>query len=471
MTKPPGYITTQFPTDVGRTETAESKESHGFRKTTRMMDVTSMKSHLQQFTHPDFDAHLYNGHGYILKGSIKTNGHLIQVLAFKLHELQCVWYRRLPVDKMPNPLTSSIGGTDKYLTEIRNVTCGPDDFGAIWGCPPEEVSIFTLDLGTEGLVEATVLPADGITFKVASNSKTEPTIKNFDLVVKRKAVAQPTKKLAHWIESQKRIIKVGADSTVSGVESGLPPLRGEGASVQQYVQARRAVEKDLDTFYNKSNYVKHVWDAERAQEEEFLRVTNSLLKMVGGSIDERIREDQKVVIAIGLAKFVSKNGPPSLDGSFQDFFMRKACSLGYTVVGINEYYTRQRCLDCEGFVCKTNEWRRLYCQPCKKIWQRDVMASKNMCHAVKSHLVHQRRPFYLQPQRVDGTFLWMECSSLQSAVGSDEGGSGKSSEDVGQEGSSTSDESVRIRKRQISDSDSESDQAQPSQSRCKIASK
>ena len=45
--------------------------------------------------------------------------------------------------------------------------------------------------------------------------------------------------------------------------------------------------------------------------------------MVGGTIGEKRREDQKVVIAIGLAKFVAKNGPPSLDGSFQDFFVRK----------------------------------------------------------------------------------------------------------------------------------------------------
>ncbi|KAG0013068.1 hypothetical protein BGZ81_001246 [Podila clonocystis] len=175
--------------------------------------------------------------------------------------------------------------------------------------------------------------------------------------------------------------------------------------------------------------------------------------MVGGSIGERIRQDQEVVIANDLAKFVSKNGSPSLDGSFQDFFVRKARSLGYTVVGVNEYYTSQRFPDCEGFVCKTNEWRRLYSQPCKKIWQQD------------------RRPLYLQPRCADGTFPWMEYSSLQSALGSGEGGSGKSSEDVGQEGSSTSDESARSRKRQISASDPESELAQPSQSRCKITSK
>lgn len=356
MTKLPGYITTQFLTDVGRADTAESKGSKGYRKTTRMMDFGCMKSHLQQITHPNFDANQYGGRGYALRGSIRTNGHLIQLLAFKLHELQAVRYQRLPVDKMPNSLVSSIGGTDKYLMEFRNVIHDPEDIKEIWGCPPQDISILALDLGTEGLVGATVLLGDGVrdiwrkkrrkkssrrgkrsrkkrgrrriksstTSLAASNQQT--TTKNFDLVVKRKAVAQPTQKLQHWIENKKHATKIGTNRTVSEVESSLPPLRGDGTSIQQYVQARRAVEADLDAFYVQSNYIKHAWDAERARDEEFSRVANSLLKMTGGSTGEHRREDQKVVIAVGLAKFVAKNGPPSLDGSFQDSFVRKVCA-------------------------------------------------------------------------------------------------------------------------------------------------
>ncbi|KAF9401265.1 hypothetical protein BGX21_002232 [Mortierella sp. AD011] len=133
--------------------------------------------------------------------------------------------------------------------------------------------------------------------------------------------------------------------------------------------------------------------------------------MVGGTIGEKRREDQKVVIVIGLAKFIAKNGPPSLDGSFQDFFVRKARSLGYVVCGINEYFTSKRCPDCCSFVWKTTEWRSLWCSTCRVIWQRDVMAAKNMCKAVESYLLHQCRPLYLQPQRTDGTYPWEDQSS------------------------------------------------------------
>ncbi|KAF9922742.1 hypothetical protein FBU30_007139 [Linnemannia zychae] len=170
------------------------------------------------------------------------------------------------------------------------------------------------------------------------------------------------------------------------------------------------VENDLDIFYNRSNFAKHHWDARRARQEEFSRVANSLLQMVGGTIGEKRREDQKVVIVIGLAKFVAKNGPPSLDGAFQDYFVRKVRLLGYVVCGINEFYTSQRCPDCCNFVWKTTEWRSLWCSTCKIIWQRDIMAAKNMCRATKSHLLHRCRPMYLQPQRSDGTYPWQDQS-------------------------------------------------------------
>ncbi|KAG0269954.1 hypothetical protein BGZ95_001853, partial [Linnemannia exigua] len=117
VAKPPGFILTQFLTDVGRTATADDKRNRGFRKSTRIMDTAEMISHLQEIDHPNFDETLYIRHGYVLKGSVKSNGYLIQVSAFKLHELQAVRYRRLSPDRMPNLLTSTLGGTDKYLKE------------------------------------------------------------------------------------------------------------------------------------------------------------------------------------------------------------------------------------------------------------------------------------------------------------------------------------------------------------------
>ncbi|KAF9944411.1 hypothetical protein BGZ72_002408, partial [Mortierella alpina] len=58
--------------------------------------------------------------GCILRGSIRTDGRLVHLLAFKNKELQSVRFRLLPNDKLPNLLISTIGGTDRYLMEARN---------------------------------------------------------------------------------------------------------------------------------------------------------------------------------------------------------------------------------------------------------------------------------------------------------------------------------------------------------------
>ncbi|KAG0256544.1 hypothetical protein BGZ95_005465, partial [Linnemannia exigua] len=359
MTKPPGFLLTQFVTDVGRPETATAKDARGYRRNTRLMDSTDLKEHLQDNIHPEFDANTYNNHGFVLKGSFKTNGHLIQLTAFKLRELQSVRYRRLAVDKMPDALSSVTGGADRYLTEIRNVVGASEDVQRIWGCSPDNIAILALDLGTEGLVGSTVLLPTNMhdinqmrrrkTGKTARDKRSKkprkrrsrserksrpsegsPTVtKNFDLFVKRKAIAQPTQRFQHWLESQKRDATIDTGRTISDVESSLSSLRGDGASIHLHIEDHDMVENDLDAFYNQSNLRKHKWDACRARQEEFSRVANSLLQMVGGNLGEKRRQDQNVVIMIGLAKFVAMNSPPSLDGSFQDFFVRKARSLGY----------------------------------------------------------------------------------------------------------------------------------------------
>ncbi|KAF9922743.1 hypothetical protein FBU30_007140 [Linnemannia zychae] len=227
MPKSPGFILTQFVMDIGRPQTTAAKDTRGYRKHTKLMDIEDIKEHLQDITHPDFDANTYKIHGFALKGSLKTNGHLVQLTAFKLHELQSVRYRRLAVDKMPNSLTSTIGGTNQYLKEIRNVVGTSGDVQKIWNCPPDDVAILALDLGTEGLVGSTVHLLSGIhdinqmkrrkTWKTARGKRSKKqkkrrsqtkcklrpspiTAMNFDLFVKRRSVAQPTQRFQHWLE-------------------------------------------------------------------------------------------------------------------------------------------------------------------------------------------------------------------------------------------------------------------------------
>ncbi|KAF9925349.1 hypothetical protein FBU30_004820 [Linnemannia zychae] len=86
-----------------------------------------------------FDEHMASSGTTIFKGSIKTNGSLIQSLAFKVHELLSIRYRRLVADKLLNSLVSTVGRTGSFIKEIRNVIRSAEDIQDIWNCRPEEI--------------------------------------------------------------------------------------------------------------------------------------------------------------------------------------------------------------------------------------------------------------------------------------------------------------------------------------------
>ncbi|KAG9068063.1 hypothetical protein KI688_011655 [Linnemannia hyalina] len=56
-----------------------------------------------------------------------TDGFRVQLLAFKLRELQDVRYQRLSENRLPPRLTPTVGGTDYYLQEIQNVITSKED--------------------------------------------------------------------------------------------------------------------------------------------------------------------------------------------------------------------------------------------------------------------------------------------------------------------------------------------------------
>jgi hypothetical protein len=141
-------------------------------------------------------------------------------------------------------------------------------------------------------------------------------------VVKRKAVSRPTDSFSNWLEDRKdSTIGVSTGKSIHNIETALPPLKGDGASFREHVAARHACEDDLDNFYNKSNFWKHQWDVKVCRKEEFYKVAEGLLNMIGGSVGRPKEPQQHVVIAIGMAKFTAVQGPPGLNGTFEAFFV------------------------------------------------------------------------------------------------------------------------------------------------------
>ncbi|KAF9967826.1 hypothetical protein BGZ70_008054, partial [Mortierella alpina] len=79
-------------------------------------------------------------------------------------------------------------------------------------------------------------------------------------------------------------------------------------------------EKRFGRLYS-TNFWKHKWDAQLSREEEFFKVAEGLLNMVGGFVGQPSQPHQHIVIAVGLAKFTASHGPPSLDSKFESYFV------------------------------------------------------------------------------------------------------------------------------------------------------
>ncbi|KAF8924209.1 hypothetical protein BGZ58_002040, partial [Dissophora ornata] len=351
----PGYIVKRFLCDVAPDGlSVRQRGKAGYRGAVQLMSMDQIRDHLQHIREPDFEPSTYATKGYLLRGSICTDGFELQLSGFKLKELQSVRYKRLPEDKLPPRFTSTVGGTDYYLQEIRNVVKTEDDVARIWpGCRPEDIEIVCLDLGQAFTVAASAILTDSNDPNSASkgkapvrmaviNSTTATPILSattaasvsstlppqgdhifHNLAVNQKAISQPTFKHRRWMETEKRLVPPGTTTSIEEIESGLPPLRGEGASIITYFEEVQKFEEQLESFYNGKNnrYKSHGFDQSRAREEEFKTIANSIIRELGGSIGAKRKADKMLVIGIGLGQFESMIRLSSLHGSFFAYFV------------------------------------------------------------------------------------------------------------------------------------------------------
>ncbi|CAO3572041.1 unnamed protein product [Mortierella alpina] len=325
----PGDLVTRLLSNVGKDEPRHGRRS--FKDTTTVMDQEEIAVHIQNLRRAGFNPAEYDGSvvredgevikkcRYVLRGTIRTDGHRLQLLAYKVKELQSVRFRRFPQEMLPPRLTSTVGGVDYHLSEVRNIVRNEQDIADLWGCPAEEIKILALDLGQACVVGAFARIPEAHDSKAKEN----PIVFN-NLAVKQKAVSQPTFKHRRWVEQQKSQDPGNGEQSISNIESELPPLRGEDASISKYIDRVQTVKLQLDTFYNGRNrYKKHRWDMRRARQEEFSRIADQLLGMVGGSVGQQRDPANKVIIGIGLGQFASQGRLTSLHTSFQSFFVQK----------------------------------------------------------------------------------------------------------------------------------------------------
>jgi hypothetical protein len=357
--KEQGFIIKHFVCDIdpsGLSNRAKRKAGH--RAAISLRSLSEIQDHLQhvQRTKPKD----YHQKGYIPQGSIQTDGFRVQILAFKLRERQDARFRRLPEEDLPSRLTTTVAGSNYYLSEIRNVIQSKDDIEKLWpgksvddmkivgfdggqACVIGGFAYLPKDLDDKGKDKDTVsggscmedvdmidpapdlvstLPHELVTGLRADSS--EPPF--YNLAVKQKAVYQPVFRHRRWLESEKRLVPEGEES-VADIECRLPPLRGQSASVINYVEELERVESRLKEFYagDDNRFKKHKWDQKRAMQAEYQVLAERLLNVVGGSLGRRVEDNEDkdpVLFAVGLGQFSSNSKLSSLHSTFLSYFIR-----------------------------------------------------------------------------------------------------------------------------------------------------
>ncbi|KAF9351993.1 hypothetical protein BGX26_010104 [Mortierella sp. AD094] len=207
------------------------KKESGIAATIRLVDPEEIRAHVNNLRSVEFDPRTYNEKGYFLRGSIKTDGYSLQLLAYKVRELNSVKYRRYSADILPDRLLDTTAGTSDFLTEVHNVFRTPADRERLLGCTPDktdQVSYLGIDPGQAYVVGAyAYLPPD-MTPKIGKrqdhrrkkkrggrgrrkrgSGKSKKTVhqprgeRYINLAANQKAVSRPTLRHRNWMEKHK----------------------------------------------------------------------------------------------------------------------------------------------------------------------------------------------------------------------------------------------------------------------------
>jgi hypothetical protein len=76
------------------------------------------------------------------------------------------------------------------------------------------------------------------------------------------------------------------------------------------------------------------------------------------------------------------------------YFIKKAKPLGLPMLGVDEYFTSQKCVRCHDFT-QSMSMKAKQCVKCKVVFHRDILAADNMYAALSAMLEKGERPEYL----------------------------------------------------------------------------
>ena len=232
----------------------------------------------------------------------------------------------------------------------------------------------------------------GQTFTVGACAKGRSFAGVRNLSIKQKALQEPLRRHQQWLNAAKKKWFDDKHVDLFSVESACDvKIDSDGPVSEKWIKWFDRYDK-LSAFYNSTAVMKRRWDLEKALRGEYDRAVSGIMSMVGVDWSRPTLNDQnRVLFVVGTGKFGSTN---SLHTSFSEYFIKKVTSLGYRVLGVDEYFTSQKCPCCKQQT-ESIGIRVKYCRGCHKFFHRDVMAGENMVNAAQLIVETGERPEYL----------------------------------------------------------------------------
>ncbi|KAF9217482.1 hypothetical protein BGZ59_003810 [Podila verticillata] len=226
------------------------------------------------------------------------------------------------------------------------------------------------------------------------------------LKVRRSFLSQPDVRFRNALQDRK------AAEGINQLESQIPEF--SRATLERHffyltschhlpgtVQGTWTVWDRILNFYQGSSwYLKKKWEVSKARTACLDYAIKAILRLAGGSEGRKHRtDDRPVVMCLGLGSFNSQSGLPSKHSVLERRLVIKARTLGYTIVGVNEFWTSAKCPrpQCNSFLRNVGRARSKYCGSCRMHFDRDAVGSENIAWIGDSQIRHQCRPPKFKP--------------------------------------------------------------------------
>lgn len=100
------------PRNDGQPLRGRQRRDAGIAAAIKVAKPEEIRAHVNSLRHDTFNPLTYDKKGYLLRGSIKKDGYQLQLLAYKIRELNSVKFKRYRADVLPDRMLTT--GTSDF---------------------------------------------------------------------------------------------------------------------------------------------------------------------------------------------------------------------------------------------------------------------------------------------------------------------------------------------------------------------